>query len=365
MLIMKKQLGRLAIIAVVTILAFFFARFDSFLYPAPVGQVTAVKQTSQESTTDEFGNQDGQYTQNLTVKLLNRSGQTVKIQNQVMASQTMTTNYEVGDQILLKEYSGSYQIDTIKRDSTLLALVALLVTATIIYVRFKKTSFLLLSVLLNAAVFVVALVVDVHVKSLPVVFWFSLVAVALAALSLYLVLGRSRQAHITLAATTITTALAVFVMWFVLLVTGGIGVHFETMSFVTQVPAPIFYAQTIIGVLGAVMDESADIVAGLFGLHRESPHRPFKDYWQAGLSVGREILGTLTNVLFMIFIAETIPMVILMLRNGNNWSYILDQVMNLGILQTVVSALGIVWAVPVTAGLTAWKLRHQEEEAAK
>ena len=67
------------------------------------------------------------------------------------------------------------------------------------------------------------------------------------------------------------------------------------------------------------------------------------------MSVGRDIMGTLINVLFMIFMAETLPMVFLMLRNGNNWSYIMDQIMNLGILQSVVSAIGIVLAIPVTS----------------
>ncbi len=56
----------------------------------------------------------------------------------------------------------------------------------------------------------------------------------------------------------------------------------------------------------------------------------------------------------MIFIAETMPMVFLMLRNGNNWPYILDQIMNLGILQTVISGIGIVLAVPVTSALVGW-----------
>lgn len=363
---MKRQFGRIAVILLATVLAYFIGRFDSFLYQNPVGQVVAIHQTVEQATTDEFDNQDAQKTQDLTIKLLNRSNQTIKIQNQVMESQTMTTNYRVGDQILLKKQGGDYQIDTIKRDSTLLALTVMLFTSVRVYVKRKKTNFLMLSLLANAVLFVLALFVDVHVKNLPVVPWFILIAVVLSALSLGLVLGRTKQARITLYATVVTTALAVSVMWLALKLTGGLGVHFETMSFVTQVPAPIFYAQAIIGVLGAVMDEAADIVAGLFGLHRESHRRPFEDYWRAGLSVGREILGTLTNVLFMIFIAETIPMVILMLRNGNNWSYILDQVMNLGILQTVVSAIGIVWAVPVTSMMTAWLLQHRdEEEAAK
>nr|MWN20688.1 hypothetical protein [Leuconostoc lactis] len=80
----------------------------------------------------------------------------------------------------------------------------------------------------------------------------------------------------------------------------------------------------------------ADIVAMQFGMRRENVTRQFSDYWQAGLSVGRDIMGTLVNVLFMIFIAETLPMVFLMLRNGNNWAYRTLQ-MTLTLLTTVVT----------------------------
>jgi uncharacterized membrane protein len=51
-------------------------------------------------------------------------------------------------------------------------------------------------------------------------------------------------------------------------------------------------------------------------------------------------------------------MVFLFLRNGNDWSTIFGMVMNLGILQTVVSAIGIVLAVPVTSAVAATALWH-------
>lgn len=66
----------------------------------------------------------------------------------------------------------------------------------------------------------------------------------------------------------------------------------------------------------------------------------------AGRHVGQEIFGALTNVLFLIFIAAQIPMAILFLRNGNNIGYTYDMNMALGMLQTLISAIGIVLTVP-------------------
>ncbi|WEV54857.1 YibE/F family protein [Leuconostocaceae bacterium ESL0723] len=345
-----KKYGWLPLLLLVTWVGL---RHDAFLYQDPVGQVVRVQTLNKGSVTDEHGNEDEAVSERLTIKLLNRSGQ-VQIDNGYAQSQAITAHYRVGDQVILSHAGGhNWQVFSLKRDALLGTLVLLFVSLLLIYGRLRAGGFLLLSLGLNLALFGLALVADIQVKSVSVVGLFATVAVAMAALSLFLVLGWGLQMGITWAATVLSTGLALIVMVVCLSLTHNEGVHFETMSYVTQVPKTLFYAQTIIGVLGAVMDESSDIIAALFGMHRENPNRPFHDYWQAGQSVGREILGTLVNILFMIFIAETIPMVILMLRNGNNWSYILDQVMNLGILQTVVSGLGIVLAVPVTALLGA------------
>jgi uncharacterized membrane protein len=43
---------------------------------------------------------------------------------------------------------------------------------------------------------------------------------------------------------------------------------------------------------------------------------------------------------------------VLLLRNGDSWSYVSMISLNLGLLQTLISAIGIVLAVPVTSLIT-------------
>ncbi|CAH1850776.1 YibE/F family protein [Convivina intestini] len=355
-----KKISKWLILGLLLLLTWVLVEHDSFLYQQPVGLVTATKTLSSSEVTDEHGNVDHLHTQQVQIKFLNRSGQT-KLENQYTDSQSLSEHYQVGNQVLLTKRSGAWQVVSLKRDSLLAVLLVLLIYLLIIYLRPVRASWLLLSMLVNIVIFITSLYLDVHIKNINVVALFTITAALLAGVSLLMVLGKNRQALITWLATILSTGLALGVMTLVLNLTHHEGVHFETMSYVTQVPAAVFYAQAVIGVLGAVMDESSDIVAGLFGLRRESDQHRFHDYWQGGLSVGREILGTLINVLFMIFIAETIPMVILMLRNNNNWSYILDQIMNLGILQSVVSAIGIVLAVPITSLITAQLLTREQK----
>ncbi|MBS9338789.1 YibE/F family protein [Fructobacillus sp. M2-14] len=360
---MQAVIKKAAILLGMALLFFFFGRMDSAFYQQPVGEVLSQKTSFVSDSQDEHGNQDQSYKQTLKVKVINRSNKVVEIENDYLSSKAESSRYRVHDQLLLSKIGSQYQVDMPKRDSLLFGLVALLLTGLYMASGRKKFSYLTLALVFNAMLFLSVVIWDARSRSLPVLALFVILAVLLSAIALVFVLGRTKQAFITWVSTCLATLLALVAMALAMTVTGGAGVHFETMSYVTQVPAPIFYSQAVIGVLGAVMDESGDIVAGLFGMQRESANRTFSEYYKSGLSIGKEILGTLTNVLFMIFIAETIPMVVLMLRNGNNWSYILDQAMNLGILQTVVSALGIVWAVPVTAFLAARRLTKEKEVA--
>jgi uncharacterized membrane protein len=265
----------------------------------------------------------------------------------------------VGQQVILKKLGNQLQISTLKRDALIVSLLTLLIGLLISFQRLRASIFLLVSLLLNLVYFTVAIFLNIQFNP-PVLVLFGFLSVLFAGSSLLFVLGRTRQMLYTFITTILTTFLTFLLVFFVLHLTGNAGVHFEYLNYVTQDPSEFFFVGTMISVLGAIMDGTGDIVAGLFGLARQNQLNQINmkraDYFKSGLNIGREIIGTLTNVLFMIFMAEALPMTLLLLRNGNSWSYIATVGLNLGLLQSVISAIGIVLAVPVTAGLTSFGL---------
>lgn len=62
-----------------------------------------------------------------------------------------------------------------------------------------------------------------------------------------------------------------------------------------------------------------------------------------------EIIGPLVNVLFFLVMADAFPIILLYLRNGNTIAYTLSRTVTLSFTQTVISAIGITLAVPVTS----------------
>ncbi len=350
------------------LIVFILMSHNAFLYHEPVGQIVEAKTIAVSPVTDNFANRDVQITQILKIKMLNSSkkNQLLTLTNEADQSQVTGQIYRVGQQVLLRGTGNQSQIVGQKRDALMAALLTLFIGLLIGFIRWRASLFLLLSLALNLLYFIGALIFDVNFAALNVILIFGGLAVVFAASSLLFVLGATRQMLYTLLTTILTTLITFSLALVVISLTGANGIHFEYLNYVTQNPTQFFFVGAIISVLGAIMDGTGDIVAGLFGLFRQNNLNDIRlkqgNYFKSGMAIGQEIIGTLTNVLFMIFMAETFPMTLLLLRNGNSWSYIATIGLNLGLLQTIISAIGIVLAVPITAFVTSFGLTHAESK---
>lgn len=330
-------------------------RVNAGLYQQTVAQVTHVTAESHSATTDEFQNKDINYNQLVTVKILNQRhrGQTFRIKNSYTKSGAMDQAYRVGDQVFVRipaSQSSAITIQGLKRDTALAFVVWLAVALLLLIMRFSGLM-AFVSVALNAVLFYAAIQIDLATNGGHVYTLFGVLAVIFAALTLWLVLGWGRQMWVTFGATMAGTGLAVIISLIVFAVTHERGVTYESMQYVTQVPRPLFLVETILGSLGAVMDESTDIVASLFQLKTERPDIQPRQVFKSGLQIGHSIMGPLINVLFLIFMADTFAMTLLYLRNGNNWGYTFTMNMSLGMVQSLISGIGIVLAIPVASWL--------------
>ncbi|MFC6180613.1 YibE/F family protein [Lactiplantibacillus daowaiensis] len=330
-------------------------RLDAPWYQQTVASVTKVQANQHNQTTDEFNNTDVSYSQWVTVRILNHhhQGQTYRLKNTYTKSGAMDQAYRVGDQVFVripKDKASAVTIQGLKRD-TALAFVAWLALALLLLIMRFSGLMALLSVTLNAVLFYAAIQIDLMTNGGHLYTLFGSLAVIFAVLTLWLVLGVSRQMLVTLGATITGTGIAVIISLIVFAATKERGVTYEAMQYVTQVPRPLFLVETVLGSLGAVMDESTDIVASLFQLRQERPDISANQVFKSGLQIGRSIMGPLINVLFLIFMADTFAMTLLYLRNGNNWGYTFSMNMSLGMVQSLISGIGIVLAIPVASWL--------------
>ncbi|MCM0598619.1 YibE/F family protein [Periweissella fabalis] len=341
----------------------FLTRYDAPLYQNHiVGVVETATQQSKQKTTDQFNNVDYSITQVLRIKILNgdRHGQKVKVKNNYFKSGGLNQAYRPGQQLFLNHEAGNdISIIGQKRD-TLVALMAWITVSLLLMLMRLPGLMTLISVIINVTLLYLAIKLDLNVTNINVVFLFSSVGILMAFVTLSLALGWNKKMAITLTATLLSSVVALIIANIVMSLTHQRGLEFELMDYITQLPQPIFLAEAFLAALGAIMDASTDIIATQFEIQEAHPEVSRRNLFNAGLGVGRSIMGALTSVLFLIFISETFAMSLLYLRNGNTWGYTIEINMVLGMVQTTIAGIGIVLAVPIASGLAAFFIRNKE-----
>lgn len=171
---------------------------------------------------------------------------------------------------------------------------------------------------------------------------------------------------VTLVATLLGVFVSFGIFYLVMRLTHERGIDYEAVDYATQDPRALFLSQTILGVLGAVMDEATDIVSSLYALAKHKVDLTFKELFLSGRTLGQEIMGPLINVLVLIFMAEALPMTILYLRDNNTLVYTFKYTLSLGVIQSLSSAIGIVLTVIFATLASSVFLKNKKiEEAAK
>ncbi|MEJ6399754.1 YibE/F family protein [Nicoliella sp. Es01] len=339
---------------------------DDGLYQQPIMQVQSVTEGKPSKTNDEFQNADTQTNQTLKGVVLNGKyrGHRLTITNTYSTSQTMDHRYRVGEKAFVVIHPSEdfrATIQDYKRDVPITFLVLLAVCLLLVFLKLSGLT-ALLSIGINTILFYIAVMLNGHSQGTQVLLVFSILTVVFSVVTLILILGFTRQMMVTLASTLLGTLASILLALVVFALTHERGVYYESMQYVTQLPRPLFLAETMIGSLGAVMDESTDIVSSLFALKRERPDLSRLQIFKSGQQIGKSIMGPLLNVLFFIFMGETIPMALLFLKNGNTWGYSFSMNMSLGMVQSLISGIGIVLAIPLASGLTAlWIDRKRSE----
>jgi uncharacterized membrane protein len=79
----------------------------------------------------------------------------------------------------------------------------------------------------------------------------------------------------------------------------------------------VLLAGMIFGALGAVMDVTISIASAVCEIKSIQPSIGFKDLVRAGMNVGRDIMGTMSNTLILAFAGSSLPLMLLIASQKN------------------------------------------------
>lgn len=357
----KKKILLYTLLAICCLFSLLFVYNDYNFYKETIVKVTTVQIVKKEKITDYYKNNDILYTQVLTGKILNGAlkGKSVELKNQYSYSGAADNQYKVGDKLFVSLDNTSINankndssasaisgtINGLKRD-TYLVFMAVLFTVFIIAVGKKKGLFSLFSLIFNIVLF--SLVMDLYLKGINLLLVCSIVVIVFSVFSLLLVGGYNQKTFTAVISTLLGTFLTLFIAYIVMKVTNEKGVRYEEMQFLTHPPHEIFMAEILVGCLGAVMDVCITISSSIYELCETNPGLSSKALMDSGREIGKDIMGTMTNVLFFAYVSGGIPMLLIYLKNGFQTGYSFYMNLSLELIRALTGSIGIVLAIPLS-----------------
>ena len=118
----------------------------------------------------------------------------------------------------------------------------------------------------------------------------------------------------------------------------------------------LLFAGIVLGALGAVMDVAVSIASAQYEMKQLAPRTNFQTLVASGLSVGRDVMGTMANTLVLAYIGGALPLLLLISAQPD---LPLLHVMNLNMIATeiarsLIGSIGLLCAIPITAYATAF-----------
>lgn len=112
----------------------------------------------------------------------------------------------------------------------------------------------------------------------------------------------------------------------------------------------LLYSGILIVSLGAIMDIAMSVVSSMSEVKQHRPDSSALVLFKAGMNVGKDVIGTMSNTLILVFTGTSLNMLIIL----SSYSVQYNQFMNMNrtaieITQALSGSLGLVLTVPLTA----------------
>jgi len=121
----------------------------------------------------------------------------------------------------------------------------------------------------------------------------------------------------------------------------------------------------IIGALGAAMDISISISSSITEVKQANPKMSLKALYRAGINIGSDIIGTMTNTLILAYSGSSLTMMLLLAAQRSDFPLI--RVMNFDfiaseVLRALAGSIGMLTAIPITALTAAYFNTRRKKE---
>lgn len=358
-----------------------FIIFIGFAFPAfadnkaELPSVTGVIENIQYEDVQGLQQGDNNVKQIALVKVLSGEfkGAERLVDNMLTGNPAYDINLKRGDKVILHveaktdEILSADDVDffiaDLKRDNTLIGFAVLFFIGLVLIGR-KKGIFSLISIITTVALIFFMLMPMVLSGFCPIASAV-LVCILSTVITIYLVGGLNSKSSGAIIGTTLSLifagALSMLVIYMAKL-TGFAGE--ETMFLYSAHPELNFQgvlsASMIIAALGALMDTGVSIASSINEIYETDKTLSIKQLIKSGMNIGKDIIGTMSNTLILVYLGSSLPLVLLSSNIDLQKFFNLNQVAT-EISSALIGSITILACVPLTAVISAYLIKHQKE----
>ncbi len=350
-----------------------FADDNSLVLPSVTGIVENIKYED----TIELNQEEQTATKQLvTIKVLtgNFKGTERIVENMLTGNPAYDINLNKGDKVVLHVEPVSDTISTpddvdffiadVKRDNQLLIFGAIFF-AMLLLIGHKKGITSIISIVSTVALIFFMLMPMVLNGFCPIASSV-LVGILSTIITIYLVGGfnpKSSSAIIGTSSSLIFAGAISMLAIYLAHLTGFAGE--EPMFLYTARPdlnfTGILSASMVIAALGALMDTSVSIASTINEIYETDKNLSIKQLFKSGMNVGRDIIGTMSNTLILVYLGSSLPLVLLSSNIDMNKFFNLNQVAT-EILSALTGSIAILVCVPITAIIAAFLIKKSKDK---
>lgn len=343
------------ILSLCFVVSIVFVGHNHSLYEKPIAKVTNVSIGEETKMVDRYNNKDHLYTQQIIAELKNgeKKGELVHLKNEYSTSGAYDHEYKVGNElfVLINQNTKENKVLTgkiidVKRDKYVV-MIAWIFIIILLIVGNNQGFFSIISLAVNAILLSFALDLYIHKSNIGLLLICSISVILFTCISLVLVSGFNEKTYAAIVATLLGTFLSLLIAYFVIWYTGEKGLRYEEMQFITRPYRMVFMTGLLLGSLGAVMDVAMTMSSSIFSLYEKNNNISVKVLKASGLEIGKDIMGTMTNILFFVYISGSIPMLLLYFKNESPLGFTLSMTLSLELARALAGGIGIVLTIPI------------------
>lgn len=337
---------------------------------------TGVVESIQYQDVDSLQQGDNNVKQVVLVKILSGEfkGTERLIDNMLTGNPAYDINLQKGDRVILhaerlaEDITSADDVDffiaDIQRDNALIWVSGLFVLLLLLIGR-KKGVFSLVSIVATVALIFFMLMPMILSGFCPIASAV-LVGILSTVITIYLVGGLNSKSSSAIIGTSLSLIFAGGLSMIVIYLVHLTGFAGEENMFLYSAHPDLDFkgllsASMIIAALGALMDTGVSIASSINEIYETDNTLSVKQLFTSGMNIGKDIIGTMSNTLILVYLGSSLPLVLL----SSNID--LQKFFNLNLVATEISSaligsIAILACVPLTAIIAAYLIKNQKQK---